>query len=223
MFWPRPLQEISQQRVGPAVLQHYNGSLPVIGKLLNIIKNDLNAYFVAKGKILSGAQILAFPDVSKSGGPSDPILSTDTLNVFLVNLEENRSHRPADMWQMAEPDGDKRVMHPPVKLDIYFLVAAKFKDYPTALDNLTLCIQYFLAHRYFDRHVHHDFPPDVDRVIVEMIPMTFEVQRAVWSSLQIAYLPSVLFRLGLLVVADNQEGEITPAITEIVGYSDQLQ
>jgi Pvc16 N-terminal domain len=195
----------------------------VIGKLLNIIKDDLNAYFVGKGKVLSGSHILSFPDLSKSGGGSDPILNAEVLNIFLVNLEENRSHRPADMWQMTELDGSKRGMHPPVKLDIFFLIASKFKDYPTALDNLTLCVQYFQAHRYFDRHSHHDFPQEVDRVIVEMIPMTFEVQRAVWSSLQIAYLPSVLFRMGLLVVADNLEGEMTPAITEIVGQSGQIQ
>jgi Pvc16 N-terminal domain len=194
----------------------------VIGKLLNIIKEDLNAFFVSKGKILSGSQILNFPDLSKSGGQSDPVLSPEVLNVFLVNLEENRSHRPAEMWQMAEVDGSKRAMFPPVKLDIYFLVASKFKDYPTALDNLTLCIQYFQVHRFFERHTHHDFPPDVDRVIVEMIPMTFEVQRAVWSSLQIAYLPSVLFRMGLLMVAEHDEGQIVPVITEIVGQSGQM-
>lgn len=193
----------------------------MIGKLLNIIKDDLNAYFIAKGKILSGTEILTFPDISKTGGASDPVLGSEVLNVFLVNLEENRSHRPADVWQMAEVDGSKRAIHPPVKLDIFFLVAAKFRDYPTALDNLTLCIQYFQAHRYFDRHSHHDFPEEVDRVIVEMIPMTFEVQRAVWSSLQVAYLPSVLFRMGLLMVADGDEAQLTPAITEIIGKSGQ--
>ncbi|MFN8395724.1 MAG: Pvc16 family protein [Bacteroidia bacterium] len=193
----------------------------MIGRLLNIIKDDLNAHFVAKGKIQSGAQILSFPDLSRTGGGSDPILGAEVLNVFLVNLEENRSHRPADLWQMAEIDGSKRVMHPPVKLDVYFLVAAKFKDYLTALDNLTLCIQYFQAHRYFDRHAHHDFPADVDKVIVEMIPMTFEVQRAVWSSLQIAYLPSVLFRMGLLMVAEADESEVMPTVREIVAKSVQ--
>jgi hypothetical protein len=195
----------------------------VIGKLLNIIKDDLNAYFIAKGKALSGTEILSFPDVSKSGGPSDPVLNGEVLNILLVNLEENRSHRPADLWQVAETNGATRAIHPPVKLDIFFLVAAKFRDYPTALDHLTLCIRYFQAHRYFDRHTHHDFPEEVDRVIVEMIPMTFEVQRAVWSAMQIAYLPSVLFRMGLLMVSEDDEMPLMPAITEIVGQSGQME
>lgn len=194
----------------------------MIGKLLSIIKDDLEAYFVAKGKNPSGTQNFAFPNIASGGAQGGSSLTEGRLNLLLVNIEENRSHRPADMWHMADLDGSTRAMHPPVKLDIYFLVASKYADYPTALDHLTLCIQYFLSHRYFDRHFHHDFPTDVDRVIVEMIPMTFEVQRAVWTGMQLPYLPSALFRMGLIVVTDDQEQSLMPAVTEIVGSATQL-
>lgn len=191
----------------------------MIGKLLNIIKDDLNAFFIAQGNLTSGTEIFSFPDLSKSGGQSDPILNGESMNLFLVNLEENRSHRPAEMYYVTQADGGKRTSFPPIKLDIYFAVASKFKDYPTALDNLTLCIKYFMSHRYLDSNVHPDFPDDVDQIIVEMIPMTFEIQRQVWSILQIAYLPCALYRMGLLITTNDQNGQLLPTVKEIVGIT----
>ena len=188
---------------------------------MNIIKDDLNAFFEIHGNLLPGAEIFSFPDMSKGGGVGDPILSGESMSIFLVNLEENRSHRPAEMWYITETSGGKKAAFPPIKLDIYFAVAAKFKDYPTALDNLTLCIKYFMSHRFLDSSVHQDFPEDVDQIIVEMIPMTFEMQRQVWSILQIPYLPCALYRMGLLITTDEQNGQLLPTITEVVAKTGQ--
>jgi hypothetical protein len=193
----------------------------VIGKLLNIIKGDLGAFFVTKGISSPGLEVFSFPDLSRTGGQSDPILNPESLNIFLVNMEENRSHAPDEAWFHLSADGGRVAMHPPVKLDIYFLIAAKFRDYPSALDNLAACIQYFIANKYFDSNAHSDFPKEVEQVVVEMIPMTFEMQRAVWSSLQISYLPSALFRMGLLVSSTPKESKITPVVTELLAQTSQ--
>ena len=175
----------------------------MIGKVLVFLKNQLNTYLEVKsGRRPDEAaeEIVVFPD----GETMDPFtFKPEAVTALLINVEEDTALRPADLYTMVDRNGVARKVHPEIRLNLYVLFVARFTKYEAGLDYLSLIIQYFQSHRLFNQHNAPALDEKIDKLVLELITMPFSEQDAIWNALRCHYLPSMLYRVKLIVYRDE--------------------
>ncbi len=147
----------------------------------------------------------------------DPPAFHSPLCLFLVNLEEETQLRQADRYVHINVNGQKQPAKPPLRLIINILFAAKPSaraDYETVIGYLSEVMRFFQANPVLDPA---QFPNmsknglENWKLIAEFKPLTHAQQNEIWSSLKSAYLPSVCYRIKMIVYQEEPtviEGEI---------------
>jgi hypothetical protein len=124
------------------------------------------------------------------------------IGLTLVNVEEERTVKTQTV---ALIDSDGRVSHvnPEIKLNLYMLVTSNFANYPTALEHLSAVIRFFQSKNVFYSQNSPTLPQSIGKLVAELYTINFEQQNHLWGSLGAKYVPSVIYRLRLLII---QEG-----------------
>ena len=188
----------------------------MFGAALQVLQARLSTYLKKQSNTNdSPDQEVGFPSGGVSGHINSDFFKVDGITLMMVNLEENRTNRPPDMWNVKTLSGSRTKVHPPAMLDLYMLAVSNYSDYISALENLGLVVRYFQSHRLFDHQTAPELSEDVERLFVELIPMSFEKQNEVWNSLRTHYLPSALFKVSLFVIQDREALEPQIPITTI--------
>jgi hypothetical protein len=174
----------------------------MLDEVLVLLKDQLHHYLSASR---SSDQLREDPVVFVDGDKMDPLVfQLNTITVLLINVEEEKTLRPPDLYRRIGPDGISRQVQPEIRLNLYVLFVARFQQYETALQNLSLVLRYFQNHRLFR---HPDTPglnEEIDQLVVELVTLPFAEQNEVWNSLRVAYHPSLLYRVKMVVVQDEQ-------------------
>src|SRR5262245_54151596 len=113
-----------------------NWGADVIGKVLVFLRKRLDDYLRAE---LGGAgeDPVADKVVFLDGDKMDRIsFQEGAVSELLINLEEERLLRAADPYLGIQDDGKPQRKHPDLRLVLYLLFAARFKQYDTAWDHL---------------------------------------------------------------------------------------
>lgn len=168
----------------------FNGEVPepvVMGSIFN-----------EKGEILIGAGI---------------------VGLMISNIEEERIFKTQPQKQ-RRIDSDIEVANPEIKLNLYVLVAANpganAGSYDAALKRLSEVITYFQGTSYFDKTEYPDLDP-VEYLTVELYTLSFEQQNQLWTSFGAKYMPSVVYKVRLVVIDKGFLGMKEKAIMEIDG------
>jgi hypothetical protein len=162
----------------------------MISKVLVLLKDRLNDYLSA-GR--NPNESLEDQVVFMDGETMDPpTFKLGAISVLLINLEEENTTRPPDLYRRTAADGIQYGVQPEIRLNLYVLFVARYKLYEDALHSLSLIIQYFQSHRLLN---HSDAP----ELIIELVTLPFSRQNEVWSALRVAYHPSVLYKVKMLV------------------------
>jgi hypothetical protein len=140
------------------------------------------------------------------------------VSALVVNVEADNTLPQADPFRRSLPNGTVIPVSPEIRLNVYVLFVARFKQYELGLARLSTIMQYFQNHRVLD----HDNSPDLDarfeRLAIELVTLSFGEQNQLWGALRTAYLPSVLYRVRLVTFAeaDTSPGpEITKIVTRV--------
>jgi len=151
---------------------------------------------------------------------TDPPSFTAKINLFLINLEEEKILRPANPYVQVDENGIQNPAWPPLRLNLFILFAAKpivenkaenGFNYPDAMIQLFGLLKYFQAHPVFTPEAYPDFPSDIQKLVMELNTLTYAQQNEIWSSLKVPYLPSVCYRAKMLIIQEEPaivEGEI---------------
>ncbi|HAS46047.1 MAG TPA: hypothetical protein DCS93_36530 [Microscillaceae bacterium] len=191
----------------------------MIHDAIEFLKTVLNSYLVQK-----------IPDSTASGPKVDyPKIDTDpptfnlrTVNLLLLNLEEERLNRTANPFVQVNPDGSQNTVSPPLHLSLTLLFSAKFTDYQAALKHLSYTMQFFQAHPVFMRGEFPALPNDVDKLTLEYLSLNNTQKNEIWSSLKVAYLPSVAYRLKMMVYQEDNL-DLSTEITQVNNQNSLLQ
>jgi hypothetical protein len=173
----------------------------MIGEVLVFLKNQLNDY-IKPIRGHDGTQ----PDPVDfiQGDSTDPVtFKSGAISVLLINIEQENILRAPDLYRRTTPNGTQQNVQPDVRLNLYVLFVARYPRYEDALDSLSLVIRYFQNHRLF---THTDAPAlsaNIERLVIELITLPFSQQNEVWSSLRVAYHPSVLYKVKMIVFQDE--------------------
>ncbi|MEL6535770.1 MAG: DUF4255 domain-containing protein [Bacteroidota bacterium] len=186
----------------------------MIHETLILFRDKLNHYIKLKGGLTDN--VVEFLD-----GSIDPIqFPLNRIAPIVVNIQEERTMRPADFYQPVVREGIQSELSPPIQIKLLVLFVARFKDYAQGLRFLSLIIRFFQANRIITRDVAPDLPEDIDRLFVEMLSMPVNEQNDIWNALRTYYLPSVAFRVSMLVYRD---GETLAELNELEGLDVRME
>ena len=183
----------------------------MIGQVLAFLRKQLDDYLRAE---LAGGidEPVADKVAFLEGDKLDPIaFKEEAVSELLVNVEEERQLRAADPYLRVQEDGKPQRRQPDLRLILYVLFVARFKQYDSAWEHLGKVIEYLQSNRTFDRASHPELPAGVERLILELVTQSFAEQSDVWSMLRTTYHPSALYRVRLIVLHD-----VKPALRDQV-------
>ena len=176
----------------------------MIDRALLFLKDQLNAHFARAG---GGAEAgLEDAVVFVDGDKLDPLtLKTGAVNLLLVNLEQENVLRPGDPFARIAADGTRMRVQPEVRLSLWLLFVARFRVYEAGLAALSTVLDYLQQNRVFEAHLNPGLDARIGRLAVELQTLPITEQNDLWSALKLAYHPSLLFKVGLVVVRDAGE------------------
>jgi len=141
------------------------------------------------------------------------------VGLMISNIEEEKVFK-AQLQKQRRADNniDIEVANPEIKLNLYVLAAANpgtnAGSYDTALKRLSGVITYFQGTSFFDKTDYPDLGP-IEHLIVELYSLSFEQQNQLWASLGGKYMPSVVYKVRLVVIDRGFMGAAEKAIMEI--------
>ena len=147
----------------------------------------------------------------------EPLIGAGNVGLMIANIEEERIFK-AQLQKQKRTDSDIEVANPEIKLNLYILIAANpgasAISYDTALKRLSSVITYFQSTSYFDKTDFPDLDP-IEYLIVELYSLSFEQQNQLWASFGGKYMPSVVYKVRLVVIDKGFLGAKEKAILEI--------
>ncbi|HEY9698906.1 MAG TPA: DUF4255 domain-containing protein [Trichocoleus sp.] len=177
---------------------------------LRFLKNELNTYLLTQ-TATNTVEVRLSKLVDESGRYA---IDEETLGITVINIEEDRifkSHLP----EYAYSNGQHLVMEPDLKLNLHILIAANFKQYDQALKYISLVLTFFQSHPFFDSSINADLDPRIEKLVVELQSLNYEQLNQVWAFVGGKQLPSVIYKVRLVVLQDQAQTAIQPPITQI--------
>lgn len=135
------------------------------------------------------------------------------VSELLINVEEERVLRHADPYMRKAEDGTIQRVQPDIRLILYVLFVARFKQYEAAWHHLSTIIEHFQTVRMFEKESAPGLPDGVEKLVLELVTLSFAEQNEVWNALRITHHPSILYRVKLLALRDRMP-EARPQLDE---------
>ena len=202
----------------------------MIDNALKVIANEVNKYLVRKldpdrdpttTKRISTGNVAKVQETDTSGTRTDSVSTPGILS--LVNIEEERNTRGMESYVRINNQIEYR--NPKLHLNLYCLFAVNHSSYDTALQYLSLIIQFFQHKNVITaKNTPADnglmLDPKVEKLIVDMVSMNAEQVNHLWATLGGKYLPSVLYKIRMVTIEDDTAGSLADPITglEITTY-----
>lgn len=179
----------------------------MIDRVLLFLQGQLNAHLSRSG---GGAGAgLEEPVALVDGDKLDPLtLKTGAISALLVNLEQDMVMRSDDPFRRTLADGSIIPAQPGIRLNLWILFVARFHAYEAGLSALSRILEYFQANPLFEGRSSPALDPSIERLAVELHTLPMAEQNDLWGSLRLAYHPSLLFKVKMIVIRD---GEALPA------------
>lgn len=185
----------------------------MIDKALDILTKGIRDYLLRLPDLnITSQETVHLTNIVDADGTL--ALPGDCLGLSLVNVEEERVTKSQ---QAFAKDSSGRVAHinPELKLNLYILIAANFTLYKTALEFLSAAIRFFQGKNVFTPQNSPDLEPVIQKLIVEMVTLSFEQQNHLWGSLGAKYLPSVMYRVRMITIQEAQAVDEQAPIKEL--------
>lgn len=132
------------------------------------------------------------------------------VSILLVRIEEDTTLRPPDWYVRVTAEGARQRVEPEIRLNLYLMFVARFPDdYGRALDQLSAVIRYFQNHRVFNQENSPDLGGDISLLVMELLTPTFAEQNEIWGALRVAYQPSALYKVKMVVFQDAEGKPLT--------------
>lgn len=197
----------------------------MIDSALKFLTDEINAYLVLKNEPVSATtpEIVLTNVAAEDGSWAIP---PKTLGLSLINIEEDRINKE-QRSSFRDENGDIQHYNPEIKLNIYILVSANFASgeaggtanatgvYGEGLKQLSYVISFFQGKNVFTTDNSPGLDAGIQKLIVELYSSSFEQQYNFWNVVGAKYLPSVLYRVRMLVYQEKRLLEQQPPVTTL--------
>ncbi len=169
----------------------------MIDDALIFLKDRLNAHLrLGLDEIGSLEDQVVFLD----GENTEPLtFKLGAVTALMINIEEENILRAPNQYAQIAPDGTRRDAQPDIRLNLFVIFVARYKQYQDSLRYLSDIIRYFQANRVFDHQSAPELSDQIEQLIVELVTQPFSEQNEIWNALRIPYHPSVLYKVRMVV------------------------
>ncbi len=137
----------------------------------------------------------------------------DRLILTLVNIEREGIAANTGQTHHATEAGARRAPQS-LNLNLVFMIAANFPDnYKVSLAVLSQAVAFFQANPVFAQGRHPRLPEGIERLRLQWQDLDLQAIHNVWSALGGKYMPSVVYKAGMLTLADPLAGADVRIIT----------
>jgi hypothetical protein len=182
----------------------------VIDTTLLWLADEVNAHLVKRiGTELGGVSVGALCD---DRGLWTQGVDTTRLTLFQIDEERvTREQRP----ERTLLGGHEVVLPAPLKLNLVLVFAGRFQKYDQALRTLSLILGFFQARPLFTPANSPALPEGVQRVAIDLLSYGPEQMNQMWACFGAKHLPSVVYRLRMVLLQDQEPLGIGAPITLI--------
>jgi hypothetical protein len=138
----------------------------------------------------------------------------NSLGISLINIEEERVVKSQNSV-LRTSEGHISHINPEIKLNLYILISAYFNDYATGLEYLSGAVRFFQGTNVFTHQNTPSLDPSIQKLIIELYTLNFEQQNHLWGSLGAKYLPSVVYKVRMIVIQEALKADEQSPITII--------
>jgi hypothetical protein len=188
----------------------------MIHEVLSFLKQQLETC-LSEGR--SSAEPLIV--LSNPWSNSDSNKSSSFLNaISLINVEEEKIGKTQVPSVVRKENGQYYKKEPDIKVNLYIMISAYHRNYEDSLKFLSRVIRFFQANSVFGdsplRQARKEDPPDgIGKIIVELYTAGFEQQNQIWASLSTGYVPSLIYKVRMIIIDNPPADERVNLVTEI--------
>ena len=188
----------------------------MIDKAINFMAGELNNVLLARFQ--SNENLAIASSVSNPDGTLPPGIENKIV-LSLINVEREAAAN-GNGWSMrSEPDNRFGRVSPPLPLNVLLLVTASFSsNYSEALKFLGSVMGFFQGKPSFNAQNSSGFPAEMEKLSMELVNLSIQEINNVWAILGAKYMPSVVYKMRMLVLQENWIGERIPAVTGVNGH-----
>lgn len=180
----------------------------MIDKAFRFIADEINNYLLTKLSFADSTKIvldnIARLQEGAGGG------SVNKIILSLVNIEEDRLSKNPENFSKTD---DNKVVYKnaPIHLNLYCLFAYNHGEndsestnhYEEALLYISYVIRFFQHRFVFTAANSPALDPGIEKLLMEQYTLGFEQLNQLWSVLGSKYLPSVLYKMRLVVIDED--------------------
>jgi hypothetical protein len=179
----------------------------MIDKALSFLQKELNENL--KQKMGSTTDLVTLTTFISQGGELE--IDSGTLGMMVVNIEEEKMFRSVAP-QTVQVGNNYTMVNPELKLNVYMMIAANHSTHQEALKLISNTILFFQGRNSFS-NVESPALDDVEQLTLDLYTINFEQQNQLWASLGAKYMPSVMYRIRMLIMNDKLVRDTAPAVT----------
>ncbi len=162
--------------------------------------------------------------VEMLGTDSTSAVDYGRIGMTLINIEEERITKAQGAVRLG-PGGALGKANPELKLNLFVLFAANSNSdedkYLDSLDLIDGVIRFFQSKNVFTSENSPSLDSKINRIMLDLHSIPLEQQNYIWGSLGAQYLPSVLYKVRILVVQEEAAiGSSTPIVETNINLSD---
>lgn len=187
----------------------------MIDTAIKFLSDEVNTYL--KKRALTGASfgsVIPGPIVDDGG---KWVIAADNIGLTLINVEEERILQ-AQLPDRLYVNGNHIVVPPELRLNLTLLFHVRHggnNNYEQSLRFLSSVLSFFQAHPSFTADAYPGLDPRIEKLNVELMSYGPEQLNQVWAYLGSKYLPSVAYRVRMIVLQDIEPQAIAAPITTI--------
>ena len=138
----------------------------------------------------------------------------ETIGLSVINIEEERTVK-THLPEYTYLNGQHVVSEPELKLNLCVLFAANFKVYDEALKYISHILIFFQSHPVFTQEEYPGLDPRIEKLTLELQSPTYEQLNQIWTFIGGKQLPSILYRVRMVVLEAETPSAVQPPITKI--------
>ena len=182
--------------------------IAMIEKVLYFLRTQLDHYLSLR---TSQGEKIVLSDLTDKDGK----VIVNGLAMTLVNIEEERMMRNQPHFKET-PHGTVAKVNPEVVINLYVLFTANFGDdevsYRESLKFISHIISFFQARNFFTPENYPGLDEKVKKLTADLHSLSLEQQNHLWGSLGTRYMTSVMYKLKVISIQEDEIRAEAPPI-----------
>lgn len=183
----------------------------MLNTALKFLKDELNTYLLTQTGSDS-VKVEMSKLVDEAG--KYPFEIQDKICASIINIEEDRIFK-SQLPEHIYANGQHVVLEPELKLNLYVIFAANFKQYDQALKYLSYVLTFFQSYPSFTSEVYPALDPLIEKLTVELQTLNYEQLNQIWAFIGGKQLPSIIYKVRMVSLQGIVPSVIQPPVMEV--------